>query len=132
MAERALVTHDAVLRRGRGAITEADREIRDPATPCLELSPAEAAAVSRAAQRAYARFQRIAAGAMTRERAVEIRVWRVNLKCSWRKVAELAHAGWGAKWSPPSHQLAGLALCCRAAALLGEDALAPPWNHPDG
>jgi hypothetical protein len=132
VARRMLVTHDAVLRSGTGAMTEVDREIRDAACGFLELSPAEAALASRAARRAYARFQRIAARAMTRGRAVEIRVWRVNLECSWRKIAELAHAGWGAKWSPPSNQLAGLALCRRAAALLGEDALAPPWNHPDG
>ncbi|MBA7698480.1 hypothetical protein ES703_107157 [subsurface metagenome] len=57
-----------------------------------------------------------------------VRVLRVEEKCSWRAVAERCHnLGWG-KWSPPSNQIMGMALCERAAQLLGEDYEKEPWN----
>lgn len=124
-----LVSRDTVLLSGQGALTEADRVVRDPAPDELvSLPEAEARAMARRAQRAYDGFERLAVRGMSRERAEQIRVWRVVLKCSWRKIAELAFPGWGQRWSPPWNQLAGLALCRRAAVVLGEDGLRPPWN----
>lgn len=57
-----------------------------------------------------------------------VRVLRVEKNCSWRAVAEVCHKlGWG-EWSPPSNQIMGMALCERAARLLGENYEEPPWN----
>ncbi len=55
-------------------------------------------------------------------------VLRVEEKCSWRAIAEVCYnLGW-AKWSPPSNQIMGMALCQRAAQLLGEDYKKEAWN----
>ncbi len=57
-----------------------------------------------------------------------VRILRVEKGCSWRAIAEVCHnLGWG-KWSPPSNQIMGMALCERAAQLLGEDYRKEPWN----
>ncbi|GAB3136153.1 hypothetical protein GCM10027258_09720 [Amycolatopsis stemonae] len=59
---------------------------------------------------------------MDRELARLVRVWRVDEEQSWRQIAagitehlDLPHS---------DSQLAGRALCTRAAQLLGEE----PWN----
>ncbi|MBU0846725.1 hypothetical protein KKH23_06000 [Patescibacteria group bacterium] len=65
---------------------------------------------------------------MTLGQAKAVRVLRVDKGYSWRAVAEACYElGWG-KWSPPSNQIMGMALCERAAQLLGEDYEKEPWN----
>lgn len=69
---------------------------------------------------------------MARDRALEVRRMRAEELRSWRSVAARAWELWGGAadedWSPPSNQLMGIALCERAAALLGEDPKTTPWN----
>lgn len=72
---------------------------------------------------------------MTKGQAIQVRVWRTNEHYTWRAVARAAFgmviseqwAGW-TPWSPPSNQLMGMALCERAAQLLGENSEKLPWN----
>jgi len=63
-----------------------------------------------------------------KDRALTVRRWRTTGGCTWRAVAERAHARWDGAWSPPSNQLAGAALCTVAAEMLGEDPSEEPWN----
>jgi hypothetical protein len=62
--------------------------------------------------------------ALSVEQAKVIKTWRVELGCSWRRVAELYNMVWGCGLS----QHEGRDLCCDAAELLGDDAHFDPWN----
>jgi hypothetical protein len=66
---------------------------------------------------------------MTVNEARLIRKLRVNMRHSWRSVAWEVYK-WHIfdAWQPPSNQLAGMALCDRAAKLLGENYRQEPWN----
>ncbi len=72
---------------------------------------------------------------MTENQALVVRQWRVNEHRSWRSVARCAWErvkrrqwpGWKL-WSPPSNQIAGMALCSVAARTLGGDYRKEPWN----
>jgi hypothetical protein len=64
--------------------------------------------------------------AMTAEQAVFVRSLRVEKDYTWRAVAATCALEWGGDWG--SNQLYGMAICERAAALLGEDYAVPPWN----
>ncbi len=64
---------------------------------------------------------------MERERALVIRSWRVELECTWRKVAELAAKVWPNEFTWPD-QITGRSLCIEAAETLGEDTSVEPWN----
>jgi len=66
---------------------------------------------------------------MTKEQAEMIRRWRVDEGYSWRAVASAAFGlapAW--TWDPSSNQLAGMAVCEKAAELHGENFMQPPWN----
>lgn len=63
---------------------------------------------------------------ITRDRAEQIRVWRVDEKYSWRGIASAATKWWGTY--DETHQMIGVELCRAAAELLGEDHEADPWN----
>lgn len=78
----------------------------------------------------HADFSAVVGAGISPERARQIRHWRVSDNRTWRGVARRAHLAWGmdAKWSPPSNQLAGMALCETAALMLGEAPDAAPWN----
>lgn len=123
------VTNDGALLRQSPMISETDRAVL-AAEDLVELTPDQVAALSRQANEVYREFDRDVDRAMTISRARQIKVWRCFMGCSWRRVAELAAGEWGraAKWQPPSNQLAGLALCRRAARRLGEKPDQPPWN----
>lgn len=60
------------------------------------------------------------------EQAAYVRRLRVDEGRSWRGVAWACAQAWGGDWE--HNQLAGMALCERAAAMLGEDPNAEPWN----
>ncbi len=71
------------------------------------------------------------------EEATRIKNYRChNNTCAgtWRYVAASAHAHYHSKdygfvdWYPASNQLMGMALCAKAAKVLGEDPDKEPWN----
>jgi len=75
-------------------------------------------------------FTQLARG-MTPKQAAVVRKVRVERHMTWRAVARTFHKlGWRnlRGWDPPSNQLMGMALAKRAAELLGESYLEPPWN----
>ena len=62
------------------------------------------------------------------DKARRIRYLRVNLECSYRRVAELYHNAFGKIWSPADNQMAGIDLCYIASLYHGEDFTNYPWN----
>ena len=76
------------------------------------------------------------------ERAAMVAWLRCLKDYSWRQVAGHLHMRWVSAqeqnvfdhiqqqygWAPPTNQLFGLAMCDRAAKLLGEDPEVAPWN----
>ena len=70
---------------------------------------------------------------MTKEQAEQIRLWRVGMGYSWRKVAAVAAEKWP-EMKIDTHsdgsgfQLPGMALCAEAAEFFGENAGDEPWN----
>lgn len=76
----------------------------------------------------FAAFEQIAGVVVdSLPRAHAVRRWRVEQRLTWRGVARKAWPRERA-WSPPENQLMGLALCARAAQLLGERHDAGAWN----
>lgn len=63
---------------------------------------------------------------MTLEQAQFARRLRVDQDCTWRSVADECNHAWDGDWG--SNQLAGMAICERAAQLHGEDYMQAPWN----
>lgn len=64
---------------------------------------------------------------MTREQAEQIRIWRTSDQLmTWRGVAAAATATWADRQD--TNQLLGRELCRKAAAILGEEPEAEPWN----
>lgn len=75
-------------------------------------------------------FQALFADLST-ERAAFVRHLRVDTGHSWRGVARACYDAWPdlqEHWSPPSNQIAGMALCDIAATSMGEDYMVAPWN----
>ena len=69
-------------------------------------------------------------GGMTLGQATQIRIWRVDNRMTWRRVARAAYTeGWfRRRWNPPSNQIMGMVLVEKAAQLFGENFRKPPWN----
>jgi hypothetical protein len=69
-------------------------------------------------------------GGMTLGQAAQVRIWRVDNRMTWRKVARSAYLeGWFCRrWQPPPNQLMGIALVEKAAQLFGENFREEPWN----
>jgi hypothetical protein len=63
---------------------------------------------------------------MTLEHAQFVRRLRIDDGYSWRAVASACADAWAGDWN--GNQLAGMAICERAAELCGEDYDADPWN----
>jgi hypothetical protein len=72
-------------------------------------------------------FQRRVAD-MTLAQAQFVRRLRVEEGYTWRAVAHACYVEWSGDWEPPSNQLAGMAICERAAYFWEEDYMEPPWN----
>jgi len=128
--KHVFVTQDKAVLEG-GKLSESDERAMNPAG-FVEIKTADQLmALAKMAKHTYDTFDAEIGAKMTPERAARVKELRCgNIEHSWRAVAEVAHGEWGADatWSPPSNQLAGMALCARAAELLGEDARAEPWN----
>jgi hypothetical protein len=65
---------------------------------------------------------------MTELQARFVRKLRVEEHCTWRTVARACYIIGFGDWSPAYNQLAGMALCKHAAAMLKEDYMTAPWN----
>jgi hypothetical protein len=78
-----------------------------------------------------AALKQIVSQRMTEQRARRVRELRCDEGYTWRAVAHQTHEDWGGGadlWKDPANQIAGMVLCEAAAAMLGEDASAEPWN----
>jgi hypothetical protein len=64
--------------------------------------------------------------AMTTDEALFVRRLRVDDEYTWRAVAGTCALEWRGEWG--QNQLAGMAICERAAGLLGEHYMEEPWN----
>ena len=93
-----------------------------------EISRDELVRLAKRAEQVKLAFDVVAVAGMTMQRATRIRELRKT--SSWRAVAGAIHKEWGADamWEPETNQLAGMALCEAAAAMLGEDPERQPWQ----
>ena len=128
--QSVFVTDDKALREG-ATITKTDKEILESVRTGEGMITIESVEqLQDMAKQAAERFEEFKelCSSMELWQARIVRVLRVEKNCSWRAVAEVCYKlGWG-KWSPPSNQIMGMALCWRAAQLLGEDYEKEPWN----
>lgn len=119
-AERAnlFITHDKALGDASKTIHSADLAAADPERAFV-VNGAQLLEFVRAAGDIHALYLAEAKRRMTTERAEAVAKLRVD--SSWRTVAAMTAEAWGADafWSPPSNQLAGIALCQAAASVLG-------------
>jgi hypothetical protein len=110
-------------------LAKADRDVFHAAATGEGLIPIETAEDLRlladAAKRTMTRFEDIFA-AMTQEQAAYVRKLRCDDGYSWRAVAQTCSLEWDGDWN--SNQLAGMAICERAAQLHHEHYMSPPWN----
>lgn len=130
------VTWDRVVRLATGGITpyealdqakaegKGTKEAQAEVSRLRKLKPGELTSLSDAANKTYELFrQHITVGTVE---AKLIRLLRVEQNYSWRAVARRCSDIWHAPWG--GNQLAGMAICRRAAEIEGEDFMKPPWN----
>lgn len=127
--EDAVVTGDARMRDGV-AMTDVDRAVLNPPPGdyVTITSVAQFMELAHAAKATFDRFSMDIKQAMTVENAYAVRDSRVAKGRTWRGVAEDMYQRFGGIWTPPTNQLAGMALCEIAAAVLGENHREEPWN----
>lgn len=117
-----------------GKMTEADEALLSGTGPFKRIkSVEEFQRLAKMARRVYDEAEVEAEQFVTPALAARIRQLRCEEGYTWRAIAldvyhELDTKGEVPNWSPPSNQLAGMALCKIAADLLGEDANKDPWN----
>ena len=131
-----LVTWDHVLRSAADGITpyeafdhaiaegRGNKKAQAEVSRLRGLSPAELTALADAGNKTFQHFRQHIE--ISRESAKLIRRLRVERDYSWRTVARFFSQAWCAPWG--GNQLAGMVICEKAAKLLGEDFLQPPWN----
>ena len=128
--EPVFVTDDKAMREG-GILSRADKEILESVKTGEGMVTIESVEqLKDMAKQAAERFEEFKelCSPMELWQARIVRILRVEKKCSWRAIAEVCHKlGWG-EWSPPSNQIMGMALCERAAQLLGENYEETPWR----
>lgn len=131
-----LVTWDRVVRLVAGGMTPYEAldhamatgtgtpEARAEVSRLRKLTPAELTVMAGAADKTWGLFHEhinIDDGV-----AQQIKILRVDRDYSWRAVARFCSRVWNAPWG--GNQIAGMVICEKAAKLLGEDYLQPPWN----
>ncbi len=133
-----LITWDKVVREAAGGLTPIEcmqqaKEEAPPETPpearaevdrLLTLTPEKLTVMADASNETYQTFNRHIR--LDTPRAKLVRHLRVTQSFSWRAVARRCALLWKAPWG--ANQIAGMALCQKAAKLLGEDFLKEPWN----
>ena len=81
-----------------------------------------------AAKETSEHFERVCLNLVDKDKALFVRDLRCSKGHSWRAVAQSCYDNWNGDWYPSSNQLMGMAICERAAFLLGEDCWKEPWN----
>jgi hypothetical protein len=131
-----LVTWDRVLRLAAGGITpyealdqakdlgQGTKEAKAEVSRLRTLSPRELSALMDAGNETYQLFRHHID--VDQKDASLIRHLRVNKDYSWRAIARFCSLMTKGAWG--GNQLAGMVICEKAANLLGEDFLEPPWN----
>ncbi len=131
------VTDDSAVKSG-GKLDPTDMAILEEAkagdvVPITSMEQFEA--LGKALSETLDYFQAMVRASMTLTQAKMVRKLRADDRLSWRGVARRCHSlvlvgfwrGWEL-WDPPSNQMMGIALCERAAQLLGENYREAPWN----
>ena len=88
------------------------------------LSPAELTAMGEGADSTVKFFRKHIT--LDRQRADLVRQLRIEEDYSWRAIARWCATISGGPWG--GNQLAGLVICEKAAEMLGQDFMSPPWN----
>jgi len=127
----ALVTDDRAIIEG-GKLDVADYSVMAAAAHgegAKTFSVNEFRDLTRQAGEVHSQFVDLVRGGMRKRHARYIRELRLQ-NHSWRSIARLCYnRGWEwARWAPPNNQLAGVALCERAAEMHGEHYREEPWN----
>jgi len=126
-----LVTDDRAVRE-RGKLDVADYSVMASTAHgegATVISPHDFRELAMRAGEVHGEFLNMVRGGMKKRHARFVRQLRLA-NHSWRSIAHHCYdRGWAwAKWEPPSNQVAGIALCERAAELHGENYMKEPWN----
>lgn len=128
--EHVFVTEDKAIHQG-AILSSADTEILESVKTGEGMITIESVEqlqeMAKAAAERFEEFKELCRP-MKRRQAKIVRKMRVEMNYSWRAVAQACcNFGWG-KWSPPSNQLMGMALCEKAAEFFNENYTKAPWN----
>lgn len=112
---------------------ELEQQVPDPDAPgrlYMKVGPEDLGELAAAGNETMHVFQIQAVALVSGMRRAR---WISDLRCgkrySWRAVAAECYRTWLARsWTPSNNQLMGIALCERAAKLLGDDPHVMPWN----
>ena len=110
------------------AMASADWEVLEAAATgegLIPLTPDLFRELAAAGEATFAAF-RDGFEAMTPAQAEYVRGLRCDENYSWRAVAQTCALEWNGDWG--SNQLAGMAICERAAEILGQHYMEKPWN----
>lgn len=140
MAGATFVTWDRVVLAAAGGITpyeamdhalehpvegvEVTEEAKTEVTRLRQLSPAQLTVMADGADNTWAFFKD--GITVTEMEASWVRRLRVDSDFSWRAIARSCSREWRAPWG--ANQIAGMAICEKAAKLFQEDFMQPPWN----
>ena len=135
-AGAVFVTWDRVVRTAAGGMTPHEclqkgmtegtgtPEAKAEVSRLHKLKPGELTVLAEAGNKTAEAFEKyIHVNVAT---AKLIRKLRVEKDLSWRAVARFCSKLWTAPWG--GNQIAGMVICDKAAKLLGEDFMQPPWN----
>ena len=135
-AGAVLVTWDRIVRQAAGGLTPYEamdkaieagggtKEAQAEVLRLRSLTPADLTALSEAGNKTMELFrQHIKINLQT---AKLIRILRVEKDYSWRAIARRCSDMWQAPWG--GNQIAGMVICDKAAEILGEKFMDPPWN----
>jgi len=135
-AGAVLVTLDRVLREEAKGLTPqevlAKAETEGKGTPeamanishLRQLTPRDLTVLAEKGNETSKLFERYIS--ISKEQAHLVRQLRVEKNFSWRAVARYHSIVWSGPWG--GNQIAGMVICEKAALLLGEDFMKPPWN----
>lgn len=137
-AGAVFVTFDRVVREAAGGVTpfelmqkalqeapdDTPPEAKAPLEGLIRLTPEKLMALTKAGNETYQYFELHID--LNKQRAKLVRYLRVSESYSWRAVARRCALLWKAPWG--GNQFAGMVICSKAAQILGENFMDPPWN----
>ena len=135
-AGAVLVTWDRVIRKTAGGMTPHEalekamkqnpkqKQEHPEVAHLIRLKPGDLTALAESGNKTVKVFDWLID--IDREAAILIRKLRVEDDYSWRAIARFCSKVWRGPWG--SNQIAGMVICDKAAKLLDEDYMEPPWN----